>query len=360
MNKVLIIKHINGETTPEEAKLVYEWIDKSPLNEAYYINLKNAISVSNLFLQENDINLIEQKEKDKILRKLKEKLFSQHNLSNSYKQVKKEGQAYKLRQYFSYAAGLILFISISLNIYLFNWSKDADSNLPKENISLVEPIAAVNYTYYTERGIKGNIMLPDSSRVWLNSGSKITFPQKFSSDKRRVIFEGEGYFEVSSNKQWPMEVVTKKGMKVEVLGTKFLIKSYSNEVAEKAILIEGSIEISNIAKEFKKLGTKLLLPGNSLSFSTKRVYSEKQADTLQNLAWKRGEMIFDQTPISEVVKIMERWYGVDIKVLDKEILNYKFTATFSSESVMQVLDLLRFTSYIDFNIQGKDITLFRR
>lgn len=344
MNKVLIIKHINGETTPEEAKLVYEWIDKSPLNEAYYINLKNAISVSNLFLQENDINLIEQKEKDKILRKLKEKLFSQYNLS----------------LYFSYAAGLILFISISLNIYLFNWSKDADSNLPKENISLVEPIAAVNYTYYTERGIKGNIMLPDSSRVWLNSGSKITFPQKFSSDKRRVIFEGEGYFEVSSNKQWPMEVVTKKGMKVEVLGTKFLIKSYSNEVAEKAILIEGSIEISNIAKEFKKLGTKLLLPGNSLSFSTKRVYSEKQADTLQNLAWKRGEMIFDQTPISEVVKIMERWYGVDIKVLDKEILNYKFTATFSSESVMQVLDLLRFTSYIDFNIQGKDITLFRR
>ncbi|MEF9931827.1 MAG: DUF4974 domain-containing protein [Bacteroidales bacterium] len=344
MNKNLLIRHINGETTLQESESVILWINKSADNETYYINLMNLIVLENVS-REHPLGVGMSNElKEDSLKRIQNKIDN--------KQHKPVINIWKLA---SYAAIALLFISIAFNLYQFGG---------KDKVLVINKIPAVSNiinTYYTENGVKGKLMLPDSSFVWLNSGSKISYPKEFDSDKRRISFEGEGYFDVVKNPQWPMEVITPKGMRVEVLGTKFHIKSYDNDDEEQATLFSGIIDISKTDGTKNVLNMKVLKPRESLRFTSKgAVVLTPRADTTKKIAWKRGELLFEQTPMQEVIKMLERWHGVEIIVKDPVVLSYKFTADFSSESIVQILELFRYTSPIDYTIEENKIYLKKR
>jgi ferric-dicitrate binding protein FerR (iron transport regulator) len=80
----------------------------------------------------------------------------------------------------------------------------------------------------------------------------------------------------------------------------------------------------------------------------------------QNSEWKDGQLVFNETPMSEVIRMLERWHGVSIKVADPDILDYKFTARFESESIVQILDFVKMTTFIDYTVQGNKVVLKKR
>ncbi|MBQ6957289.1 MAG: DUF4974 domain-containing protein [Bacteroidales bacterium] len=214
---------------------------------------------------------------------------------------------------------------------------------------LVQDESVLNYK--VNPGVKGKITLPDGSEVILNSASTLRTPARFENGKRVVELEGEGYFKVESNPDWPMFVRTSRGVTVKVTGTEFNLSTYSDDAALKLTLVRGKVslldeknetEVTVREKEEVVIGTRAQLEKPT----------RKTADMKLNTSWKDGYLVFDNTPIREVIKKMERWYGVDITVADAHVMNNTFTASFRSESLQQVLTLLDITCGIKSKIKS--------
>ncbi|MDD4639607.1 MAG: FecR family protein, partial [Bacteroidales bacterium] len=214
----------------------------------------------------------------------------------------------------------------------------------------------VTTLYKVNPGVKGLVNLPDGSSVWLNSNSTLNVPDKFDSVARIVELNGEGYFYIESNKEWPMFVKTKKGITVKVTGTEFNLSSYEDDKEVKFTLLSGQASLireSTNQEISVKIMEEVVIPDNS-----KTAGKRGTARIMLNTGWKDGLLVFEDTPMAEVIKKMERWYGVSFAVRDRNILTYCFTATFSSESITQVLELLKITSNIGYSIKNKNVTLF--
>ncbi|MFA5849240.1 MAG: FecR domain-containing protein [Bacteroidales bacterium] len=352
MNKRLLIKHIVGEATERERKEVTEWISSSKMNESYYINLMNLVVSQDM--SKDSLHIFSKEEiRDRLL-DVKEKIRGK-NKEEFRGNISQQSPKMKTGKYYfavAVAAATLLLLSVLLNLYQFN--SDAKEEMVTTSSLTIGPKTDVINTFYTERGVKGKIVLEDSTVVWLNSDSKIIFPEHFSSDSRQIRFEGEGFFEVAKNSERPMVVTTAKGMMIKVLGTKFHIKSYNNDDSEQATLFTGKIQL---AKEVKGNGGAMvqqtieMVPNETVIFNRNGVeLISHNADTTKKVAWKRGELVFDETPMSEVVKMLERWHGAKIVVSDNAVLRHKFTGSFNAESLVQVLELIKFTSPVDYKI----------
>lgn len=212
-------------------------------------------------------------------------------------------------------------------------------------------------TYVANRGTKSTVVLPDSSIVRLNSDSRLIVPQRFDSDVRTLTLYGEGYFEVRHHEDWPMHIHTSKGVTVKVLGTTFDLSAYDDDAAVKVTLIEGKV----VVREDRTFSEHLVRPNQEISINDCSEESMiqnaeiKKADIEKNTGWKDGNLIFDNTAMSEVTKQLERWYGVNIHVSDDDILKNRLTATFTTESITRVMELICFSSMVDYEINGTEI-----
>ncbi len=371
MNKKLLIKYINSSVSSEQRREVVEWIKSSPRNEAYYIELKNSVVIEQSTAKTAGAELVSEEEKDRcyrnVLNGIKGNAVDDSDRNHS-------GQKVVLRRVLTAAAILLLIVSIGLNLYYFAGNGMGRGHSGQDRLADIQNTfsnsKAIN-TLYTERGLKGKVILPDSSVVWLNSDSKIEYPEEFDDDCRRVHFDGEGYFQVKKNSARPMVISTSKGMNLKVLGTSFHIKSYSNDDDEQTTLFLGKVEVFKVfIDQNRKVvsQTVKLEPLESISFAdrnndsktTNQIISSSKKDTLSKVAWKNGDLLFDHTSMEEVVKMMERWYGGKIVVRDESIFNYKFSAVFSSESMTQVLDFIKFTMPIDYTISDNVVYLKKR
>ncbi len=221
------------------------------------------------------------------------------------------------------AAVLILPLMIT-SVVLFKNLQEHD-NMPVEQIEQT-----------SANGLISKIMLPDGSEVWLNSGSKLTYPQRFTGDFRRVDLSGEAYFKVKANKRNRFEVFTKEGLKVSAYGTEFNIRSYAEEQTIETTLVAGNVEIVSPTEEKVNL-TK----GQQAEFN-KKMSSIKTADV--NLAvktsWKDGKIIFRRTSMKEVARRLSRRFNVDIQLKDKALYDYEYSASFITETLDEILYLL--------------------
>lgn len=351
MNKELLIRHIKGETSADEAAQVIRWVDQSPDNEKYYISLLNTYAAQDLYG-----GAVKGEMPQEELDRLSDEIISFG--SDKIGHVNNKNRKIQTLYTISAAASVLLLISLLLNFLQYS-----NSESTSEITALATPKAKVIQTYYTNSGVKGKIVLPDSSIVWLNSCSKITYPEKFAVNKRVVEFEGEGYFIVTKNPDSPMIVRTPKGMEIKVLGTKFNIKSYVDDSFEEATLFSGKIEVTNrnnvtAGKVARKAE---MLPGESFTFGEKtRSVHSFNVDTVKCSAWTRGELLFMQMPLKEVCKMLSRWHGVEITVKDPQLYDYTFTAEFGSESIVQIMELMKFTMPINYHITGNKVVIEKR
>ncbi len=208
------------------------------------------------------------------------------------------------------------------------------------------------FEYKVNPGVKGLIDLPDGSKVWLNSNSILKCPQQFDKNHRSLELIGEGYFVVKSYKQWPMYIKTVSDYTVLVTGTEFDLSSYENDKTMKLTMVSGKVklinELNNKSFDVNKLEEVTISVNNQIS-----VKDKSKTVQILNTGWKDGLLLFDNTPMDEVIRKMERWYGVKIIVTDSIIYNNRFTGEFESESLVQVLEYMRVTSGIKYSVKDK-------
>ncbi len=201
-------------------------------------------------------------------------------------------------------------------------------------------------------GTQAKIELADGTRVFLNSGSKLMFPQTFNNQKQRIVsLEGEGYFEVTKNKEQPF-VVKANQLNINVLGTKFNVDAYTDNPLISVALVEGSVLLQdNSGKENRDLIQ--LSPNQVAAFnaSDRTITKTEVADLYKYTAWINGRIVFFGDPIQTVVKKLSKWYNVDIMISDKRLDNYRFTGTFINEPIEQVLNVLSMTSQMTYIVQ---------
>lgn len=199
-------------------------------------------------------------------------------------------------------------------------------------------------------GKRSELTLPDGTHIWLNSGSRLSYPSVFGSDSREVFLSGEAFFEVSHDKNRPFFVFAKE-LKVKVLGTKFNISAYSEDPVIRTVLLEGKINASKnqlFAKETS------LSPGEGITFNKEEgTMIRGKADIRLYTSWIDGYLFFENEPTTEVLKKLERYYNREIRV-DEKLSGNTFSGKLDlSEDIRQVLENISFASSLTMREQDR-------
>lgn len=191
--------------------------------------------------------------------------------------------------------------------------------------------------------------LSDGTKVWFNADTKFRYPLTFSGKERIVELQtGEAYFEVAHDSEHPFIVIT-RSQRLKVLGTVFNINSY-DEQRTITTLVSGRIQLDVKGKE----DSKYLLPGQQASLIGSD-YGISNVDTDQYVAWKKGEFRFVETPLPEVMKQLERWYGLEMdytKIPDGVKIH---AAIKRNKSLSSVLHAIEKVSNLKFKIEGRRV-----
>lgn len=193
-------------------------------------------------------------------------------------------------------------------------------------------------------GETARVILPDGTLVILNSMSKMKYPSRFSLGERTVELDGEAYFNVSEDKSKPFSIDLEI-LDVTVLGTKFNVKAYDREPI-RVTLEEGSVRL----RDNRSLAL-VLKPGDHAEYDRKsgNCRITRPLDMEPVTAWKSSRQSFSMTPLNEVLKTLERIYGIHFTVKDSSILNDRYTLSFANKCDLEtVLDDLQTVSRIRF------------
>jgi ferric-dicitrate binding protein FerR (iron transport regulator) len=345
MDKKLLEKYCNNTCTAEELNTVIEWFRGS-----------NGISESKTLLLSiwedlSDEESNPQTDFDFIL----DKIHHQVNLDNSKKLLEEADQnliRYKRRKHFlsilTKAAAILLFPVLTYSLYM---SFKYQSTLHNQ----VFVKQAYNEVFSSVDAIT-KVVLPDSSRVWLNHSSSLKYPAIFDGDFRTVELIGEGYFEVAHNPKIPF-IVNAGKIQIKAVGTTFNIMSYPEEDRIETSLIEGCVELQQTQPNGKLITLSRMKPTELAVFHIRN--NELNTMTINDdryFSWKDGKLVFNKEPIGDVVKKLSRWFNVDIQIKDPELLDLTYTATFVHETLPQVMELMALVSPVKFSISDRQET----
>lgn len=209
-------------------------------------------------------------------------------------------------------------------------------------------------TIQSPRGEKSKIILADSTVVWLNSESQLTYSNDFESDMRIVTLSGEGYFDVTKDCDRPFIVKTMNA-DIEVYGTRFNVSSYPDEQQTETTLEEGKIGVYIVGKSTPVA----VNPGQRFIFNKQTgETSLEQVDTDLYTSWKENKLRFDNALFGDVVKKLERWYDVKI-FLDKDLINSeRYTMCIKTESLREVLKRVKLTTSMSYKIDEEKVFIY--
>lgn len=241
-----------------------------------------------------------------------------------------------------------LSISDSLNELKYQSGSDINVNtktkkfVPKYN------------TLTIPRGGEYKIMLEDGTKVLLNSDSKMVFPEAFGPDKRVIELTGEAYFQVTHDKSRPF-IVKMYDMEVEVLGTSFNMRAYKEEGVFKTTLVEGKVKVSS--KGLKKV----IIPGQQAYISSDNNLKVKEVDINKEIAWTRGEFIFRNERLEDVLNTLSRWYDIEIFYQNNETRDFKFTGKLERFSnIEEALELIERMNVVKLDTKNRTVVVRKK
>jgi len=317
-----LMAYLNGEANEEQKQWAVEWL-KSPENNKVFHQLKKIDSLT------DDLNLLHQ-----------------FDLQKGKQQVRKKFRANKIVSLTGWVQRIaaVLFVPVLLaGIWYYQKQNELRNELN---------VLTVSQEIVTQPGTKTHLFLPDSTEVWLNSSSSLRFPSVFAGNERRISLQGEAIFKVFKNKNKPFIVGT-SCMDIEAVGTEFNVSAYPGDLKLSTTLAEGKVKITEKADASKVI---YIDPGVQVNFDTSnKTYKTENVRVKDVIAWRDGVLIFDETPFHEVVARLGRWFNADIQIRDQSIANYRFTGTFTSESLDQVMELLTLTTPITYSSNKREV-----
>ncbi len=213
-----------------------------------------------------------------------------------------------------------------------------------------QQLAATSYREVScAPGTIARISLPDRSTVWLNAGSTLRYPAVFAGREREVELTGEGYFAVESDPEHPFYVSTPEGLKVKAYGTRFNVNAYPDEPVIEATLAQGKVDVTHTGQTVRLDPAKLAVFHKATGQLTVAV-----ANLDEKTGWKDGRLVFRGTPLEKVLQKLSKRYNVDIVLHKKDDTDYKYRATFTTETIEQILNYLKLTAPIEWSIQAPE------
>lgn len=199
-------------------------------------------------------------------------------------------------------------------------------------------------------GKRSQLILSDGSKIWINSGSVLEFPAKFTGSTRTVKLTGEMYAEVIKDTQRPF-IVSTGGFQVHVYGTKFNVSAYPDQVSQSVVLVRGSVAVkSPTLKETRLQPNEMLTRDHS-------AWNKEQVDVSGYICWKDGIIILNSTPITDVLKQVQRYYNLTFDIPQTAYLE-KITCTgkiYLSEDLDNVMETIAILSSTQYQRKGKTI-----
>ncbi|MDH6308786.1 transmembrane sensor [Dysgonomonas sp. PFB1-18] len=322
----LISKYFDGKCSQEEIVSIYDWCNLSEKNKKEFIQLKTTWVISDKKSEENILSSLP------------------HIWNNIISEISQKAPKMYTRRSLVYYTAITAAASILL-IFCLNFF--TDNKIWNSH---------TEYTYfYMARGEKGQLFLPDGTKVWLNSDSKLRLGSDFNARNRAVFLEGEAFFDVAKSDKHSFIVQT-NSVDVKVLGTAFKVTAYTGSDDVGVSLQRGSVSIYKRGTE-EKLAT--LVPSQHASIKRKSFLTEIDwFDDEANIAWTFEELIYEHAPFKEVFAKMGNWYGVDISVVlppSQPDLRYRFKI--KSESLTEILELINKMTPIDYKINGKEVII---
>lgn len=232
-------------------------------------------------------------------------------------------------------------------------------------------------------GSKSRITLPDGTKVWLNSGSTLTYQNDFGKNNRALTLDGEGCFDVTKNKELPFEV-SSGDVKIKVLGTKFNMKSYSEDESTKVTLIEGSLNVSTVTGA---QGGKTIVPNQQVVINKRShqlvvknvdafnyamwteakkeevtektiVPDKKLPDMIVPTTTLRNILFFDEEPLNQIIRDLERAFNVSIELKEENIGKEKFYGDFrNEETIYDILKVITLNSDLKYEVEDNKIII---
>lgn len=309
MNQESLIRYIVGDASPEEKASMAEWLDADPKNMREFLAFRKLYDIT--VWQSDNTNA---------------------QLSNKSKS-KTEFRIRKLVIETLMVAAIFTIAFLGVRYLLPSFMAD-------------EPV--VMQTLHVPAGQRAELTLTDGTKVWLNAKTTFVFPNRFSDRSRNVTLDGEGYFDVTSNKEQPFIVQTKK-YDIKVLGTRFNVLAYSGSSVFETALLDGSVEVIKTGTE---KGT-LIRP-------SQRIFLEKDRlvivpiSNFNHFLWKDGLISFDDETFHEMVSKLELYFDLKIIVKNKKILNNRYTGKFrTKDGVEHILKVLQLSNKFRFKMDEK-------
>lgn len=205
----------------------------------------------------------------------------------------------------------------------------------------------------TTTGMTSSVILPDGSKVWLNSNSKLSYPSRFSQKCRNVTLEGEAYFKVTKQAGRRF-VVNALGTSVEVYGTEFDVQAYGDMRGEvRTTLVNGHVKLHYPGTD-GTLSSVDMRPGDSYSYDIEsRSLESLDVNPRSVSAWKDGKIILENTPLREALEMIENRYNVEFLVRNEALLSNCYTGTFSGQRLEVVLEYFKRTTNIHFDMMNR-------
>ncbi|MDR1098540.1 MAG: FecR domain-containing protein [Tannerella sp.] len=347
-----ILTHLfAGEVSEREAELLREWRDASAENKKLLAAYRKA-----------DFALTDYCRRDK---------YDEDKAWNVLSHMLRRKDSLRLRHVMKYAAIIILAFGAGIATVYFHPSAEKSEN-------------DVFFTEYTvPYGSKSTIVLPDSSSIWLNAGSRLRYGSDFNRTNRTVFVEGEAYFKVARNEAKPFFVKT-PAITLKVLGTSFNVKAYPEEHRVETIVESGSVQVLRNVKGalsdnlILTAGQKVTvfessLPTDSLSLATpfpapenvlpdrvaERTVVAKNVKTELYTSWKDTRWLIMRETLESLAVKLERRYNVRITFTDEALKDFSFSGTLEDETLEQVLKAIRLSAPIHYTIHQNTVTLSR-
>jgi len=294
MDKEILQRYVEGNVSPEEIITVVDWLDADESHVREFMALHKL----------NDISLLNQPDSKIDVQKKKKTI--------TFRQI-----GYELAKI---AAILILF---------WGGTKLYETTSVKENVIAYQ-------TLYVPAGQRAELILPDSTHVWLNARSKLVYPISFGKDIRQVELNGEAYFDVIHNEKQPFVVKTPQ-MDIQVLGTEFNVTAYSSSSDFEVALLRGCIELSSprLSSNYRmKEKEHIRLQNNKLI--------SKDISDYDYFRWKEGLICFNNESVATIIEKLKLYYDIDIEVYNQKFINSRYTGKFrTKDGIEQVLRVLQ-------------------
>ena len=316
----LITLEITSGLDKQQKEELQSWLDMAPENKNEYNEIVKLLTYSDRLVAMKRIN-------------------ADHDLLLVKKKLNPQNKSNKIYLIFQRVAAILI---IPLLIYTV-WSNFDTSKIVTKNV--------VMRSSETSFGVRSQIQLSDGTKVWLNSGTKLIYPDEFNGQSREVKLIGEAYFQVESDSKHPF-YVDLNGYKVKATGTRFNISNYPEDKEISTYLEHGKVTLLSYSKEKSEASIQQLKEKEFIILNkAQKQYRVQSTNGKKQLAWIDGELIFKNDNTTDVATRLGRWFNAEI-VFDDDLKTsgYVFTATFKQESLEESLKLLSYSSPITYKI----------